>query len=138
MAGSFVSSPRRIIKCQYIFPRTIFPVQFVYFQPNRIIPLELAKYHDGHPALPTTDADGSVVDVEMPAKGYAPGPLKTIASMERKARKIMTEPQNSDPTAAKNPFHRNHGSVRAVLYFWREAPPFQRPQVQMTCVCPCP
>ena len=57
----------------------------------------LAKYHEGgRPALPTTDADGSVVDVEMPAKGYAPGPLKTTASMERKAKKIMTEPQNSD------------------------------------------
>ena len=66
---------------------------------------------DGRPALPTTDEDGSVVDVEMPAWGYAPGPLKTIASMERKAKKIMTEPQNSDPEAAQNAFHRNHSSV---------------------------
>ena len=66
-------------------------------------------YHEGsRPDLPTTDADGSVVDVPMPSKGYAPGPLKTIASMERKAKKIMTEPQNSDPEGAKNAFHRNH------------------------------
>ena len=50
----------------------------------------------------------------MPAKGYAAGPLKQIESMERKAKKIMGEPQNSDPTAAMNPFHRNHGSVRVV------------------------
>ena len=71
----------------------------------------VSKYHaatDGRPALPSTATDGSVIDVEMPPSGYAPGPLKTIASMERKARKIMTEPQNSDPTAAANPFHRNH------------------------------
>ena len=70
------------------------------------------KYHEGgRPVLPTTNEDGSVVDVEMPAKGYAPGPLKTIASMERKAKKIMTEPQNSDPKGATNPFHRNHRSI---------------------------
>ena len=72
----------------------------------------LAKYHEGgRPTLPTTDADGSVVDVEMPAKGYAAGPIKQIESMERKAKKIMTEPQNSDPQGAKNAFHRNHSSV---------------------------
>ena len=47
----------------------------------------------------------------MPAKGYAPGPLKTIASMERKAKKIMGEPQNSDPEGALSPFHRNHSST---------------------------
>ena len=40
----------------------------------------------------------------MPAKGYAPGPLKTIASMERKAKKIMGEPQNSDPEGDKNQY----------------------------------
>ena len=48
----------------------------------------------------------------MVAKGYAAGPLKQIESMERKAKKILGEPQNSDPTAAMNPFHRNHGSFR--------------------------
>ena len=74
------------------------------------------KYHEGgRPTLPTT-TDGSVVDVEMPAKGYAPGPLKTIASMERKAKKIMTEPQNSDPEAAKNAFHRNHSSCVEFIF----------------------
>ena len=53
----------------------------------------------------------------MPAKGYAPGPLKTIASMERKAKKIMTEPQNSDTEGAKNAFHRNHSSVAKCAGF---------------------
>ena len=47
----------------------------------------------------------------MPLKGYAAGPLKQIESMERKAKKIMTEPQNSDTEAAKNAFHRNHSST---------------------------
>ena len=80
--------------------------------PTSFSTYDLAKYHEGgRPELPTTDADGSVVDVEMPAKGYAPGPLKTIASMERKAKKIMTEPQNSDPEGAENAFHRNHSAV---------------------------
>ena len=51
----------------------------------------------------------------MPLKGYAAGPLKQIESMERKAKKIMGEPQNSDPTAAKNPFHRNHGALHRSL-----------------------
>ena len=32
-----------------------------------------------------------------------------------KAKKIMGEPQNSDPTAAKNPFHRNHGALHRSL-----------------------
>ena len=41
--------------------------------------------------------------------------LKTIPSMERKAKKIMTEPQNSGPEAAKNAFHRNHSSVFKVV-----------------------
>ena len=45
-------------------------------------------YHkdtDGCPVVPTTAEE----NVEMPNSGYAPGPRKTIMSMERKAKSII-------------------------------------------------